>query len=156
MWGASPEPGDWVTARRPIAHGLTGSIRAGTKGVVTRRDGSFIDVDFATGYGTASVSTRVSNCTVTRSNGGLEQFRRRTHVLSTIRVVLALYLLWPIISFTAQYLWQEHTLDGIEATFAVAAIESVTELLGSMIADPIRGVVYLGFLTVLARIAFPK
>lgn len=161
MWGAAPEPGDWVRARKTIPCTFTdsllgGGVRPGTKGVVTRRSGSFIDVDFAIGYRKTSVSTPASNCSIDRRAGGLEQFRRRAHVIATIRVALALFILWPFISFVVQYLWQEHTLDGIEASFALAALDSGVVLVGSLIDDPVKTVLYLVFLAVAAKIAFPR
>ena len=152
-------PGDWVTARVRIPVTFTDSllgdgIRAGTRGVVTNRSGGVVTVDFDSGFGTATVTTKVSNCTLARRDGGVESFRRRARVVTTIRVALAVFLLWPFALFLVTYLWHERTLNGIEATLVEATLDSAGEWVGTLLAEPVRALVYLAFLAVLSRIAF--
>lgn len=152
-------PGDWVLARERIPvtvtdHLLGAGIQPGTRGVVTSRTASLLEVDFATGYGTTTVTTRASTCTLARRGGGQQSSHSRTRVITTIRLALAAFLLWPLVQFVLSYLWHERTLNGIEAALAVAAVDSLLAWVGAMLAEPGRALAYLGFLAVISKIAF--
>jgi hypothetical protein len=161
MWGRQPEADDWVRASRQIKTNLTdhltgSGIEPGARGVVTGRSGKHVDVEFDTGYGTTSVTVPASHVKLTHRGGGTNRFRRRIRVMTTIRLALLGFLLYPMAEFAIQYLLQYGTLDGIVPAFTLAAVEGIGEWLMTAIYNPIQTLIYSAFLAVLGRIAFRK
>ncbi len=161
MWGRHPEADDWVRASRQIKTNLTdhvtgSGIELGARGVVTGRSGNHVDVEFDNGYGTTSVTVPASHVRLTQRGGGTDRFRRRIRLMTTIRLALIAFLLYPLAEFAVHYLLQYGTLDGIVPALTLAALEGTGEWLMMAINNPIQTVIYAVFLAVLGKIAFRK
>ncbi len=159
MWGGEPRPGDWVVSKELVRTSLTdrltgGGLRPGTRGVVVARSGSRLVVEFDTGYGRASARVPAGVVRVVRRGGGRDRFERRTGLMTTIRLAVAAFLMFPVLWWIGAYLWTYRTLDGIVPAFAVAALDSLGELVATAIAHPGRSLVYALFLAALGRFAF--
>lgn len=161
MWTRRPEEDDWVTASDQIPVTLTdhltgGGITKGSRGVVTGRSGKHVDVEFETGYGVTSVTVPVSRVRLTHRGAGQYRFRQRVRLMTTIRVALLTFLLYPTAEFAVKYLLQYGSVDGIVPAFTLAAVESIGEWLMTAINNPVQTLIYSVFLAVLGRIAFRK
>lgn len=161
MWGRQPEADDWVSASRQIKTNLTdhltgSGIEPGARGVVTGRSGSHVDVEFDTGYGIASVTIPASHVRLTHRGGGTNRFRSRVRLMTTIRLALLAFFLYPVAEFTIHHMLQYGTLDGIVPALTLAAVEGIGEGLMTAIYNPIQTIIYSVFLAVLSRIAFRK
>lgn len=154
-----PEPGDWVRLKRltptSFTDHLTGDgLPAGSLAVVTSRSGGSLEVEVDAGWGSTRTRVRASEVRLVRRGGGQEAFARRVHHLTVVRVSLALFLLWPVLQFTGWYLWEYRTFDGLTTALAIGMVEGAMEQIAELIADPVRGLLLLGFFAVLGRIAF--
>jgi hypothetical protein len=76
--------------------------------------------------------------------------------MTTIRVALLVFLLYPTAEFTIQYLLEHGSLDGIVPAFTLATVEGIGEWLMTAINNPVQTIIYSVFLAVLSRIAFQK
>ncbi|GGD24606.1 hypothetical protein [Nocardioides daphniae] len=161
MWGRPAQPGDWVSATTKISTGLLddltgGGLPAGSRGVVTDRSGRWLTVEFDNGPGTTTARVKDSHCHIARRGGGRDRFHDRTRRMSIVRLALAAFLLWPFAQFFALYLWYNRTLDGIMPALALATLESVGDFAAQIVTEPVRTLLYLGFLAVLGRLAFRR
>lgn len=161
MWGRPAQPGDWVRATTTIPTGLLddltgGGLPAGSRGVVTDRSGRWLTVDFDNGLGTITTRVKDSHCCVDRRGGGWQRFHDGNRRMTIVRVALGGFLLWPLAQFLTLYLWHNRTLDGFVSALALASFESIGDLANQLISNPVRTLVYLGFLAVLGRIAFRR
>lgn len=156
-----PDVGDWVRLKKTAPTTLTdhltgGGLPTGSLGVVTGRFGASLEVDVDAGWGTCRAQVRASDVSIVRRGGGREAFGKRVHLLTIVRVSLALFLLWPIIQFTGWYLWQYRSFDGFTVAFAIAMVEGALQQVEELIAHPIRGLLLLGWFALLGRIAFGR
>lgn len=160
MWG-NPAPGDWVRATRTVPVTLTdrligSGIGPGTVGLVVARTGSRLQVRWDAGWGTATCSVPMSDCRLHRRGLGEEAFARRTRVLTTVRVALALFLLWPFVQFAVLYLWMNRTTDGLLPALAVSTVEGALDFVGLALTHPVQSLVYAAFLASLSHLAFRR
>ena len=154
-----PDVGDWVRLKRTTPTTLTdhltnGGLPPGSLAVVKGRSFGSLDVEVDAGWGSCDARVRASDVSVVRRGGGHEAFARRVHHLTVIRVSLALFLLWPVIQFTGWYLWEFRSFDGYTTALAISMVEGAIDQVNDLVADPVRGLVLLGFFTLLGRIAF--
>jgi hypothetical protein len=159
--GRRPEPGDWVRATRrlPVTvtdHLTDGGLPAGTRGVVVGGRGRYTEVEFRAVLGTARVRVPTDGLRLDRRGGGREAFRNRSRRVTAVRLALAAFLLLPLAHFVGSYTWEHRSLDGLVPAFAVAAVNSAGDWLFTAIDQPVRALVYTGFLAALTRIAFGR
>jgi len=159
MWGRPAQPGDWVRSTTTVPTGLMdelmgGGLPAASRGVVISRSGRWLTVEFDNGLGTTTTRVKDSHCRVERRGGGQERFRARSRRMTIIRLALAGFLLWPFAQFVVLYVWYNRTLDGIVSALALSTVESIGDLAQQFVTHPIRTLLYLGFLSVLGRLAF--
>ncbi|GAA4758946.1 hypothetical protein GCM10023217_34310 [Gordonia alkaliphila] len=166
LFGSLPSDGDWVKATAVIPRGLSDSVAGtgisrGTRGVVVGEASGFwqqrVTVRFDDGFGALSeVNVKTSDLTVVRRGGGHEDFERRASRTGLIRLGVVLALVAPTVYFVASYWWSTGSLDGIVSEFVLAAFDTVDYLIGAMIANPVRTLVFLVVSTVLGRWAFRR
>lgn len=161
MWGRPAQPGDWVRSTTTVPTGLiddlTGSgLPAHSRGVVIGRSGRWLTVEFDYGLGTTTARVKDSHCRIERRGGGQERFRERSRRMTIIRLALAGFLLWPFAQFVVMYVWYNHTLEGIIPALAIASLEGVGVLAQQFVTQPVQTLIYLGFLSVLGRLAFRR
>lgn len=161
MWDRPAQPGDWVRATTEVSTGLLddltgGGLPAGTRGVVTGRSGRWLTVDFDNGLGTTTTRVKDSDCHIDRRRGGRRQFHNRARRMMIVRLALVGFLLWPFVQFFTLYFWHNRTLDGVISALALATLDSVGDLAIQLLNNPVRTLLYLGFLLVLGRIAFRR
>jgi hypothetical protein len=84
----------------------------------------------------------------------VERFKACKRRVAAARAALALFIVWPVISFAAQYVWQNHGFSGITAAFALGVVESFASYLEMLLTKPVRAAVYLGFLGLVGRLAW--
>jgi len=155
----APDVGDWVTPIRTLPVTLTDhltsqGIRPGTRGVVTDRAGSRLTISFGATGGTIQVPAR--QVRIVRRGGGIHAYHRRDRILLGIRLGLALWLLAPIIGFTASYLWTNHTTDGLLTELAIGIVYGIGDLITAAITHPVHALGYLALTTIATRIAFHR
>lgn len=161
MWGRPAQPGDWVRATTTVPTGLLddltgGGLPAGSRGVVTGRSGRWLTVDFDNGLGITTTRVKDSHCRIDRRGGGRQRFHQNASRMTIVRLALAGFVLWPLAQFLAYYLWHNRTLDGVVPALLLATLDSVGDLGIHLITNPVRTVLYLGFLAVVGRIAFRR
>ncbi|WP_432246235.1 hypothetical protein ACRB8A_20185 (plasmid) [Arthrobacter sp. G.S.26] len=137
-------------------HLLGAGLPAGTRGVVTGRNGNRLNVEFDTGFGTASAIVPVAKCALVRKGGGKDVFIRRAGTVATIRIALSLFLTWPLLQFAGLYWWEMRSFDGIVEAFTLAGFESLGDWLLTAIHDPLPALTYALFIAVLSRFAFKR
>lgn len=158
MFG-SPDVGDWVRLKKRTAVTFTDILTGdglpeGSLGVVVARFGSSLQVDVDAGWGSSRATVKSWDVRVVRRKGGQEAFAKRTHYLTVVRVSLALFLAWPVISYIALYFWEHQTFDGLTIHLSIGLIEGAFEQVNQLIADPVRGLLLLGLFALFSRIAF--
>lgn len=159
MWG-SVSAGDWVKTDTDIRVGMFGgtTIRAGTKGVVTGVSTGWLTsravVEFDSGFGTVRASVPTHQVQLVRRDGGIERFTSRQRRLAVARLALLLFLSWPIIWWCLQYVWINKSFSGITSGFAISIVDSIGDWITMLVSNPVKGVVYLGFLWVVGRLAW--
>lgn len=161
MWGSPMGPGDWVRATRTVPLGigdhLTGSgLRPGTLGLVVARSGSRLQVRWDAGWGTTASTVPAHHCRLHSRGRGEDAFARRTRLVTTVRVALALFLVWPFAQFTLVYLWTYRTTEGLLEALAVGAVEGVLDFVATTVEHPVQSLVYGAFLAVVSRVAFRR
>lgn len=152
--------GDWVTTTRVTKVSLTDQITdtglpPGTLGVITARNGSRVTVDLATGYGTITTVIPVRDLRTTRAGRGITSFHHRVGITTVIRLALAGFLLWPFGQYSIDYFAAYGSVDGFIESLPLAALDSLGASILAATNDPIRALVYAGFLTAVSWIAFP-
>lgn len=157
MWG-SVDVGDWVKANRVLPVSLTdhliqSGIKPGTRGVVTATSGSRRLVDFDGGFGTVSVWVERRALQVIRYGGGIGSFRSSARRRTIARVAFVLFLAWPFIQFAVAYAWVNKGFDGMTIALADGIVQSVFDWLNMLITQPIKTVIYFGFLWVTGKVA---
>lgn len=160
MWG-SPAPGDWVRVTRTVPVSITdhltnSGLRPGTLGLVIARTGSRLQVRWDAGWGTTTATVSVRDCRLHSRGRGEEAFGRRTRVMTTVRLALALFLIWPFVQFTLIYLWTYRTADGLPPALAIGTVNGVMDFVALAFAHPVQSLVYAVFLSVLSRFAFQR
>ncbi|CAI9413189.1 hypothetical protein [Nocardioides sp. T2.26MG-1] len=159
MWG-SVRDGDWVKVDTDINLGMLGgtTIKAGTKGVVTGVSTGWItsraDVQFDSGFGTAHANVPTHRLRLIRPNGGVDRFTTRQRRLAAARSALLLFLAWPIIWWAIQYVWINRGFSGITSGFALSIVGSIGDWIIMVISNPVKGIIYLGFLWIVGRLAW--
>src|SRR5205823_836202 len=125
--------GDWVKATKPLRIGLLGggTIRAGTKGVVTAVERGLwtarAAVAFDGGFGTVRATVPTRHLGRVRSGGGVDRFHRRQRHVAAARAGFALFLAWPVISWCIQYIWINKGFTGITGAFAIGIVQSAED-----------------------------
>lgn len=160
-WGRPIEPGDWVRITRKVpvtlADDFLGSgVPAGTRGVVCDRSGSRLRVELDHGFATVAVTVRSRDCRLVRRRGGHENFHRAAGRRRAARVGLLCFMAWPLAQFTVLYWWYNRSFEGYTGELALALVDSAVEIADQLVTDPVRALVYLGFLTVVGRLAFAE
>lgn len=163
-WLSSPpQVGDWVRLTRPCPLTLTdhllgryAGLATGTRGVVTDRRGRRVQVNVDTGWGAATHWLPADRLTVVRRRGGIDAFTRRTATLTIARLAVATALLLPVLHFTARYLWQHRSADGIIEAFVLASLYGIHDSLAAALHQPARALLYLAVVTALSRFAFGR
>lgn len=162
MWFSTPEVGDWVRLKRrtPVSfsdHLTDGGLPAGSRACVLGRTGSRLELEVDAGWGSTRVSVRSHDVTVIRRGGGSEAFARRVRLVTTVRVSLALVLVWPVLQFVATYLWVNRTFEDIVPAFVMGVLDGLPEQIEAAIAEPWKAVLSFLLFAVMGRIAFgPK
>lgn len=160
-WGRPIESGDWIRTTRKVAVTLSDDllgtgVPAGARGVVCERNGSRLRVELEHGLGTVSVTVRARDCRVVRRRGGREGFHRWAGRRRAARLGLLCFVAWPLAEFTVLYWWYNRSFEGYTGELALALVDSTVEMAGHLIADPLRTVIYLGFLGLVGRIAMSR
>jgi hypothetical protein len=159
MWG-SLRDGDWVKADTTIRAGLLGGtrIKAGTKGIVTgvstRWLTSRADVEFHSGFGTVRVSVPTHRLHLVRRDGGVDRFTERQQRLAAARLALLVFFAWPITWWCVQYVWINKSFSGMTSAFAISIVDSIGDWITMLTSNPIKGLIYLGFLWLAGRLAW--
>ena len=160
MIGRSPRRGDWVAASEPIQGGLFSgtAIAKGTHGVVNSVNYGFfsstVAVTFGGGLSPVDRIVPTHKLRIIRRGAGVERFQLHQSRLAVARAAIALFLCWPVIQWVAQYVWMNRGFDGITAAFAAGVLDSIGSYLAMFITDPIKALIYFGFLGLLGRFAW--
>jgi hypothetical protein len=112
------------------------------------------DVEFGSGLGTVRASVPTHQLRLVRRAEGIDRFSTRQRRLAVARAALVLFLAWPIIWWCIQYVWINRTFSGIASAFAVSIVYSIGNWITMLIADPVEGLIHLGFLWVVGRLAW--
>lgn len=160
-WGRPIEPGDWVRTVRKVpvtlADDLLGTgAPAGARGVVRERRSSRLRVELEHGLGTVVATLRARDCRLVRRRGGSEEFHRWADRRRAARIGLMCFVAWPLVQFSALYWWYYGSFEGYFGELALAIVDSAVDMADQLVTDPVRALVYLGFLTVVGRLAFAK
>lgn len=129
-------------------------VPVGARGVVCERNGSWLRVELEHGLGTTTVAVRARDCRVVRRRGGREGFHRWAGRRRAARLGLLCFMAWPLAQFTVLYWWYNRSFEGYINELALAVVDSTVEMADHLVTDPVRTLVYLGFLTVVGRLAF--
>ncbi|WP_347351354.1 hypothetical protein [Intrasporangium sp.] len=155
------EPGDWVKLTRTVPTSFTDQLtgdglRAGTQALVITRHGRRLQIDADAGWGTVTATIDATDAVVVRRDGGTDRWQATTHRRTTARLALALALAWPILSFATQYIWLQHSLDGLPGAIALGIVSAIPDQVEAFLNEPVKAVLYIALTTALARIAFGR
>lgn len=158
MWGRVRD-GDWVQVDTDVKVGmLGGTVKAGTKGVVTGVSTGWITsrahVQFDGGFGAVHANVPTYRLRLIRPNGGVDRFTTRQRRLAATRAALLLFLAWPIIWWAVQYVWINKGFSGITSGFALSIVQSIGDWIIMLVSNPVKGIIYLGFLWIVGRLAW--
>lgn len=143
-----PKVGDWVelTHIHPVGIGetLAGTgLPIGTRGVVTSIRSGRAQVTVDMGLSTSSLNIPASRLRVHRREGGENAFIRRTSVRTTVRAAAMLALVAPLVLYWVQYVWINHSAEGVVASMTEGAILSTLDLMALAITAPGQTAIYL-------------
>lgn len=142
---SSPGKGDWVVLTDVTPTGIvdhlggTGAPR-GTSGVVVSSGWSRSTVRLSSG-GVADVPNK--NLRITRRQGGVSAFEKRTSTRALIRLGARIALLLPILYYFAWHLWHYRTTDGFLIGLIDAALATALDTLALAFQQPVATAMYV-------------
>jgi hypothetical protein len=160
-WGNGPRIGDWVKTTDVTAVSMTdhlsgSGLAPGTKGVMTARIGSSAEVRFDSGFGTFTAKVPVRRLRVIRRGGGVDRFEERATAWMWVRVGLIAVMVGPLLWASIQYLWVEHTLEGLLVFLIDGTLSAVANLAIGALMNPGKAVLFFAVSALLSRLAFGR